>query len=234
MAPRANLGVACHGALRSALMSETETSPNLRDHAREAVRTEVQRQAWLLFSEHGFEATTVDRIAAASGMSRRTFFRYFASKDDLVLARMVESGAELVGVLEARPVGEPPWAAMRAAFQLIIDKQVLQPERSRRLQLMLRDEPAVRATVEEWRRRWTALLTPVVAARLATTGPDSDPDSDPGSDPGGDPDAALRAEALTRSALDCLEAAQERWAEREDDDLGRLVDVAMAAVSPLA
>src|SRR4051794_1237115 len=98
----------------------TEPAPTLRDHAREAVRSEVQRQAWLLFSEHGFEATTVDRIAAASGMSRRTFFRYFASKDDLVLARMVESGAELVRVLEERPAEEEPWTALRASFQLIV------------------------------------------------------------------------------------------------------------------
>jgi AcrR family transcriptional regulator len=197
-------------------MSGIEATPTLRDHAREAVRAEVQRQAWLLFSEHGFEATTVDRIAAESGMSRRTFFRYFASKDDLVLARMVESGAELVEVLEARPDGERPWAALRGAFQVIVDKQLGQPDRSRRLQLMLRDEPAVRATVEEWRRRWTALLTPVVARRL----------------PPGDDYVALRAEAITRSALECLESAQELWAEREDD-LSRLVDEAMRAVAPL-
>ncbi|WP_344048857.1 TetR family transcriptional regulator [Nocardioides panacihumi] len=198
-------------------MSPVDATPTLRDHAREAVRTEVQRQAWLLFSEHGFEMTTVDRIAAASGMSRRTFFRYFASKDDLVLARMTESGSELVSVLQARPAGESPWAALRAAFQVIVDRQVAHPGRSRRLQLMLRDEPAVRATVEEWRRRWTALLSPVVAARLAPTGDD----------------AGLQAEALVRSALECLEAAQEHWAESDDSDLSRLVDVTMGAVRPL-
>src|SRR4051812_18926129 len=104
-------------------MSDTDTFPSLRDHARDAVRAEVQRQAWLLFSEHGFEATTVDRIAAAAGMSRRTFFRYFASKDHLVLARMVESGAALVEDLEARPATETPWTALRKAFQLIVDQQ---------------------------------------------------------------------------------------------------------------
>src|SRR5689334_11299763 len=125
-------------------MSDTGTTTSLRDHAREAVRAEVQRQAWLLFSEHGFEATTVDRIAAASG-------------------------AELVAVLRDRPAEESPWTALRAAFQLIIDQQSSQSERSRRLQLMLRDEPAVRATVEEWRRRWTALLSPAVAVRLPGT-----------------------------------------------------------------
>jgi AcrR family transcriptional regulator len=195
----------------------SETNATLRDHAREAVRAEVQRQAWVLFAEHGYDATTVDRIAAASGMSRRTFFRYFASKDDLVLARMVESGDEIAAALAARPEEESPWLALRVAFQSIVEKQVAHPGRSRPLQLMLRDEPAVRATVEEWRRRWTALLTPPVAARLGDTGDH----------------AALRAEALVRSALECLEAAQEAWAEREDDDLAALVDAAMGAVAPL-
>jgi len=199
-------------------MSETTT---LRDHAREAVRAEVQRQAWLLFSEHGYEATTVDRIAAAAGMSRRTFFRYFTSKDDLVLARMVESGDAVAAALAACPVAASPWRALRDAFRSIIEAQTAHADRSRALQLMLRDEPAVRATVEEWRRRWTALLTPLVAARLSNAGPAEDPL------------VALRAEALVRSALECLESAQEAWAEQEDADLDRLVDVAMGAVAPL-
>src|SRR3954464_15994392 len=119
--------------------------PTLRDHARGAVRNEVMRQAWLLFSEQGFEDTTVDSIAAAAGMSRRTFFRYFSGKDDLVLARMVESGAELIDALRARPVAESSGSALRAAFQIIVERQLGAAERSRRLQLMLRDEPGVRA-----------------------------------------------------------------------------------------
>lgn len=196
---------------------ETEAAPTLREHAREAVRAQVQDEAWRLFAEHGYEATTVDRIAAASGMSRRTFFRYFAGKDDLVLARMLESGADIVAALSARPAEESAWAALRGAFQFIVDKQVTNPGRSRALQLMLRDEPAVRATVEEWRRRWATLLAPIIASRL----------------PHGDEYADLRAEAVVRSALECLESAQEAWAEQEDRDLSRLVDVAMGAVSPL-
>src|SRR6478735_7506224 len=89
---------------------------SLRDHARGAVRDEVMRQAWLLFSEQGFEATTVDQIAAAAGMSRRTFFRYFAGKDELVLARLVESGENVAEALRGRPADEPVWKSLRRAF----------------------------------------------------------------------------------------------------------------------
>lgn len=191
------------------------TSPSIRDRAREAVRLEVQQQAWALFAEHGYEATTVDAIAAAAGMSRRTFFRYFQSKDDLILARMVESGEEMIAALRAQPETLAAWPALRAAFQVIIDRQVSSPARSRRLQLMLRDEPAARATVEEWRRRWTVLLRPVVAERLT------------------DGRLDLMAEAIVRSALECLEAAQETWAGEPTADLSALVDEAMGAVAAI-
>ena len=47
-------------------------------------REAIAQAAGALFRAHGFEATTVDQVAAAAGVSRRTVFRYFASKDDLV------------------------------------------------------------------------------------------------------------------------------------------------------
>jgi len=191
------------------------STASFRDTAREAVRDDVQRQAWRLFSEHGFEATTVDQIAAAAGMSRRTFFRYFASKDDLVLTRMLESTSELERVLGSRPADEPAWPALRAAFDVIVRRQSSHATVSRRLQLMLHAEDAVRAIVEEWRRRWTQQLVPLVAQRLPA---------------GASETAAL---AVTISALGCLEVAQQAWAEHPGTDLAMLLDEAMAAVAPL-
>ena len=193
------------------------STPTLRDHARGAVRDEVARQAWLLFSRQGFEATTVDQIAAAAGMSRRTFFRYFTGKDELVLARLVESGESVVHALRARPEDEPVWASLRQAF----DKGVLQQEAhadvARPLLVMLRTEPGVRGTVVEWRRRWQEILEPVVAERL------------PGRRRGGSPD--VRAAAIVASALSCLETAQDAWVDHPRSRLSTLLDQAMAAVT---
>lgn len=191
--------------------------PSIRDRARQAVRLEVQQEAFALFAEHGYEATTVDTIAAAAGMSRRTFFRYFDGKDDLVLARMVESGEEMAAELRAQRPGLPPWPALRAAFQVIVERQIANPDRSRRLQVMLRDEPSVRAALEEWRRRWTTLLRPVVAERMSASG-----------------HLEVRAEAVVRSALECLETAQDCWAREPAADLSALLDEAMGAVSALS
>jgi AcrR family transcriptional regulator len=196
----------------------------LRDHARGAVRDEVMKQAWLLFSEQGFEATTVDQIAEAAGMSRRTFFRYFAGKDELVLERLVAAGDQIADALRERPSDEPAWPALRAAFDDIVATQERHAERSRALQLMLRDEPAVRASVLERRRRWQDLLAPLVALRL--------PGSDEGPGRGGNgPD--VRAAAVSASALACLDAAQETWADHPGARLATLLDEAMGAVSPL-
>jgi AcrR family transcriptional regulator len=192
------------------------TEMTLRDHARGAVRDEVMKHAWELFADQGFEATTVDQIAAAAGMSRRTFFRYFAGKDELVLDRLLEAGERLAETLSQRPAQEPVWQALRAAFDVLVTPQdESHGGRTRALHLMLQSEPALRASVMERRRRWQELLTPLVARRLAPRTARRGPDP--------------RAAAITGSALACLEAAQEMWAKDEDSSLAQLLDEAMGA-----
>ncbi len=190
----------------------------LRDHARSAVRDEVMRQAWLLFSEQGFDATTVDQIAAAAGMSRRTFFRYFSGKDELVLTRLVDSGQDVADALRGRPAAEPVWESLRRAFDDGVAEQEAHADRARPLLVMLHTEPAVRATVVEWRRRWQELLEPVVAERLPARRGRSGPD--------------VRASAIVSCALACLETAQEAWADHPGSRLPTLLDQAMTAVAP--
>ncbi|MEX0426746.1 TetR family transcriptional regulator [Nocardioides sp. DS6] len=200
------------------------SAENLREVARIAVRDEVQRHAWALFAHQGFEATTIDQIAEAAGMSRRTFFRYFSGKDELIIEKLVEAGERIAAALAERPEGESAWVALRAAFDVVVLSQESRPEQARALRLMLRDEHGVRASAEEWRRRWTDLLAPQVARRLPPAGVRRDPDPDP------DP----RAVAVAGSALACLDAAQLAWAEHPGSRLAALLDEAMSAVARLA
>jgi AcrR family transcriptional regulator len=193
------------------------TELTLRDHVRGAVREEVMRAAWLLFSEQGFENTTVDQIAGASGMSRRTFFRYFDGKDELVLERIVQAGEQIAAELRSRPASEPAWAALRAALDVVVRPQEEKAEQARSLARLLRTEPGVRASLIERRRRWEDLLVPLVAERLPRRQRARTPD--------------IRAAALTVSALACLEAAQDAWADHEGTRLSTLLDQAMAAVA---
>jgi AcrR family transcriptional regulator len=96
------------------------TSPHepepLQDRRRRYVAAEISRAAMRLFAERGFGAVTVEEIATAAGTSARTFFRYFASKDDVVLQyrrRLVE---RLVATVLARPPEEGAVTALHNAY----------------------------------------------------------------------------------------------------------------------
>lgn len=67
-----------------------------------------------LFTEQGYEATTVNQIAAAAGVSHMTFFRYFPTKEDVVL--LDDFDPLLEQLIRARPADEPPLERVRAAI----------------------------------------------------------------------------------------------------------------------
>src|SRR5689334_22693065 len=73
----------------------------LRERKKIKTRQAIRREAYRLFREHGYDATTVDRIAEAAEISPSTFFRYFPTKEDLVLTD--EYDPLLVRILRAAP-----------------------------------------------------------------------------------------------------------------------------------
>src|SRR6266536_5936036 len=81
----------------------------VRERTRRAVRGELAQLAVGLFVEKGYDETTIDDLAAAAGMSTRTLFRYFASKEELVMGKYEVLGEQLAEDLAARPAGEPIW-----------------------------------------------------------------------------------------------------------------------------
>ncbi|WP_106188422.1 TetR family transcriptional regulator [Umezawaea tangerina] len=91
---------------------------SLRERKKARTRAELQRHALRLFAERGYEATTVEDIAAAAEVARSTFFRYFAAKEDVVLFDDVDPLFEQA--LAAVPAGTPLLVAlieaMRATF----------------------------------------------------------------------------------------------------------------------
>lgn len=85
------------------------------------MRTETFETALALFLTQGFEATTVEQIAEAAGMSKSSFFRYFASKEDVVIDRVDQLIDQLVDTLEARPLDEPAWDALQHTMEAMLD-----------------------------------------------------------------------------------------------------------------
>jgi len=92
----------------------------LRERKKARTRAEIQRQALRLFREQGYEATTVGQIAAAAEVSESTFFRYFPTKEAVVLRDDLDEA--LVAAFEAQPAHLGPVQAMRAAFRAVFDR----------------------------------------------------------------------------------------------------------------
>src|SRR3546814_13785601 len=106
------------------MQNNPSPSSSIRDRARGAVRHEIAQVAIQLFVEHGFEGTTAEQIATAAGVSRSTFFRYFATKDEVILSQFEEHGQELAAAVAARPQTEPAWEAMHRGFRSTVERRV--------------------------------------------------------------------------------------------------------------
>jgi AcrR family transcriptional regulator len=90
-------------------------SEGLREQKKRQAREALERAALRLFEERGFDATTIREIAHAAGMSPRTFFRYFGSKEDVIFARRAHDFAVLKRLLAQEPNGQGLCGCMRRA-----------------------------------------------------------------------------------------------------------------------
>ena len=96
-------------------MTTTPTTPGRREASKQATRQALQDAADRMFAERGFAATTVHDIALAAGVTERTFFRYFGSKEELILEDTLAWVPVLADKIRDRPAAEDPVTAMRMA-----------------------------------------------------------------------------------------------------------------------
>ena len=122
---------------------EAAAPPGLRERKRQQTRERLTRAAMALFLERGFEATTLDDIAAAADVSRRSFFHYFASKEDVVFAWQEESMAALIAAVAARPADESMLTAAENAMSAMVRR--LEPNEAIAMACLKRDNPALQA-----------------------------------------------------------------------------------------
>lgn len=172
-------------------MSQT---PGLRDRKKERTRHTIERVALDLFEENGFDGTTIELIAAAADIAPRTFFHYFPSKEDVVLADYATRLDRIVVALEAGPVGEAPWPALRAAFlEVAADYETERGELLRRFRI-IEATPSVAARNLQIQATWEDAVTEAVARWL-------------------DLDAAkdLRPRLIAGAALAAIRASLRRW-----------------------
>src|SRR6266496_371305 len=190
----------------------------VRERTRRAVRGELAQLAVSLFVEKGYDETTIDDLAAAAGMSKRTFFRYFASKEELVMGKYEFFGQQLAEDLAARPVDEPLWVSLRQIFGRVADHVENDARRAESVAMekIVRDHPTLNASYLERVSRMQELVLDEVRTRTGRSDP-----ADP------------RTAAIVGAAFSCLIAAWSTWLTTDQaKPFGVLLDQALGAIRP--
>ena len=192
----------------------TEES-TLWQRSRQAAYAEITSTAMRLFLDQGFEQTTIDQIATTAGISRRSFFRYFGTKEDVVLGGLAQQGELMRDALENVPLTVEPWDALRKALDAV-DALAVEPGVTLKIAKMMYGTPSLRARSIEKHLLWQSLLVPNIRRRLGLADDDVT-----------DPAPA----AIVASAITCLDVAGELWVHGGGtEDLGALYDRTVAAV----
>ncbi len=137
----------------------------LRERKKIETRFALAREAMRLFEERGYAATTADDIAAAANVSRRTFFRYFASKEEVFIVDPEGKLAALHVALAGGPPGEPTIAALRRGV-VALAGAYFQPDLARAAARLALREPIVAAAGLAYQVRWEEALAREVADDL--------------------------------------------------------------------
>ncbi|UKY53759.1 TetR/AcrR family transcriptional regulator [Streptomyces inhibens] len=173
----------------------------MTERRRQETRLEIAETAAALFSDQGYDATTVEDIASAASISLRTFYRYCAAKEDALTPVLTSGVGLLVDELATRPVDEPLTSAVRAAFDSSASaRRLADPEQARRLVRIMATVPAIRMRWLAAGRDMQDQLVPVLAARK------------------GAPEDSMEVRLLACALIDALSVAMEHWAWQDEPE----------------
>jgi AcrR family transcriptional regulator len=117
----------------------------LQSRKQQFVRDAIFDAAIDLFAANGFDETTVEEVAKAAGISRRSFFRYFANKDDLLAQSVLNYGAVLAEAIEACPSDLSPLEVVRETISTGVKHVAAQPRTRQIIEIAIRSPAAKRS-----------------------------------------------------------------------------------------
>ncbi|MGP8299429.1 TetR/AcrR family transcriptional regulator [Streptomyces inhibens] len=181
----------------------------LRERKKIQTRQAIRRAAYRLFEEQGYDATPIDQIAEAADVSPSTVFRYFPTKEDIVLTDEYDTALE--AGIRARPAGEPMVESMR---QVTIEalRKITAEDRAELVQRvrLIREVPAIRGRTAENTARDAAMISAVLAERS------------------GRPADDLELRVISTAILAALQEAMLSWVEEDrTTDLEALIHQTM-------
>ncbi len=207
-------------SVRSAVRKKMERPgaqvASLQARKQRLARVDIGARAMGLFLERGFDKVTADDLAREAGISRRTFFRYFATKEDVVTSAVEDFGLALLEEFRRRPRQEPPLASLRVAIGTAIQQFAIDPGQSQALLRLIRKTPALRSQFLLKQDDWADRLATAVSERL--------------------PESAcslVLARLTARVAMATADAAITSWTEGCPEELPAVIDRAFEALDAL-
>lgn len=176
-------------------------------------RRALELVALRLFAEQGFDATTIDQIAAAAGVSRRTFFRYFDSKAGVLWADFDIEVDTIRVTLADVPARLPMMDAIRVAVVAANHYRAEDVPELRTRMNLISSIPELYASAAVHYDAWEQAISEFVAARLDR------------------PADSLYPLAVGRATLAACRAAYDRWVANADADLTTYLDAALRALA---
>jgi AcrR family transcriptional regulator len=148
-----------------------EPAQGLRSRKKAKTRMMIEDAALRLFAEQGYEATTVEQIAAEVEISTTTFFRYFPNKADVVLSHQDANMPQLRKAILARPPGESDLsAAQHAMIEVWVPNT--DPVHSQRAGEAVATSASLRGLYNEMSRNWLEGIAAALAERRGLSEPD--------------------------------------------------------------
>ncbi|HTZ26123.1 MAG TPA: TetR family transcriptional regulator [Streptosporangiaceae bacterium] len=176
-------------------------------------RHQLQDIAVEMFSEQGYDEVTIEALAAAAGISRRTFFRYFSSKADALMAGFDADVERLRAVLADSDPGLPLMEAIRNAVVEVNDYHADDLARLRQRLLLQHSNPALLANGILHYEEWQAVVAEFAARRLGQQPRD------------------LLPQVIARSVFGAAYAGFMSWLADETGDLSPRLDGALGAMA---
>ncbi|TNM27534.1 TetR family transcriptional regulator [Streptomyces sedi] len=162
------------------------------------MRAELAAMATDLFARQGFDETTVEDIAQAAGMTKRSFFRYFPTKEDVVFDGIDLTGESVVADIAARPADEGPWECLHQVLRAW-QEEIHASERALATMRLIEATPALTARLLQRRTEWRRRVSDALRSR---PGAELDP---------------YTADLLTNAATAVLDAVSGQWARADGD-----------------
>jgi AcrR family transcriptional regulator len=189
--------------------------PGLRERNRQERHDRIRAAALELFLERGFDAVTVEEIADRAAVSPSTLFRYFPTKEDLLVGGDARRLDVLRDAFADRPAGEPVLASVRGALMALAQEfQADGPDMVRRYSV-IRETPSLTARILEQQAAREDALAAAIAQRMQP-----------------EPGAELRARVLAATGLSIMRVSIREWINSGTE--GELAEMVAASLDVLA